>query len=518
MHPKLYAINPDGTQKWAFTTSNVVVSPPSISADGTVYVGNGIEFYALHSSSKGLASSPWPKFRASYRNTGRVNLPPKPNDVGVTVIDVPLSVALGSSIQIRIMIENFGTVAQSNFPVSYQIGNEAPITENFSETLQPNTTAAKTFTTPWVPTTLGTYNITARTGLVGDERPENDKINKIVQVTFANDVGISGFTVPNTIGRGVPTPIKVHVTNFGASPQSNFPVSYQINTETPITENFPGTLRPLQTATMTFSTPWTQSVPGSYQIIARTNLSGDQNAGNDAAQKMVQVVNAVYFGAWKGTTSNRNLPISFTVNANDVVENLEVDIEIVFRTFPSFLSCVYTLSSKNAQAPIQNGSFEISVSTGAGVSYSTTVRGTFSSPTSCTGTIVRFTAAGGFCGGEAIFGNISAGGETWSTTGTPVAVKDPTLNELPATFTLSQNYPNPFNPGTIIEYALPKASHVELKVYDILGNEVQTLVNGKQVAGKYRVQFDSRGLPGGVYFFRLRAGERLETKKMVVVR
>jgi len=90
--------------------------------------------------------------------------------------------------------------------------------------------------------------------------------------------------------------------------------------------------------------------------------------------------------------------------------------------------------------------------------------------------------------------------------------------DIPREFRLSQNYPNPFNPSTIIEYALPQPSHVELKIYDVLGNEIQTLVNDKQTAGVHRVQFDSQGLPGGVYFYRLRAGERVETKKMTVVK
>jgi PKD repeat protein len=103
-------------------------------------------------------------------------------------------------------------------------------------------------------------------------------------------------------------------------------------------------------------------------------------------------------------------------------------------------------------------------------------------------------------------------------------------DEVPSEFSLSQNYPNPFgsgapspamgggNPSTTIEYALPQPSHVELKVYDILGNEVLVLVNGKEPAGVHRVQFDSKGLPGGVYFYRLRAGEKMEIRKMVVVR
>jgi len=438
-------------------------------------------------------------------------------DVGVTSIQAPNVAALGSVIQVSLTIRNFGTDAQSNFPVSYQLNAETPVTENFTGTLQPNTAATLTFATPWRPTVLGTYTITGRTGKVGDERPGNDVLTKTVQVVaHANDVGISGFILPNQIGRGAPTTIRVRITNFGSSVQSNFPVSYQINTDTPVTENYPGTLAPLQTATMTFSTPWRPAAAGTYQIAARTNLNGDQNTGNDAAQKTVPVSQFLYAGNWKGNTS-QSRPILFMVNAADEVESLTFDLEITFIVFPS-LSCVYKLQSTK-RVPIQNGAFEVPVtSSGAGVSYSTTVRGTFSSPTSCTGTVASFTAGGGFCDGQLIFGNIGVSEKTWNATGIPLAVDDANLNKPPERFTLSQNYPNPFNPGTTIEYTLLKAAHVELKVYDTLGQEVQTLVNSKQEAGTHRAQFGSNGLPGGVYFYRLRAGERVEVKKMVVVR
>ncbi|HEX9971472.1 MAG TPA: YCF48-related protein, partial [bacterium] len=90
--------------------------------------------------------------------------------------------------------------------------------------------------------------------------------------------------------------------------------------------------------------------------------------------------------------------------------------------------------------------------------------------------------------------------------------------DVPLRFALKQNYPNPFNPSTIIQYSIPKASQVELKVFDLLGRELKVLVNGKLEAGIYQVQFDSKGLPAGLYFYRLRAGEFCETRKMVIVK
>lgn len=95
-------------------------------------------------------------------------------------------------------------------------------------------------------------------------------------------------------------------------------------------------------------------------------------------------------------------------------------------------------------------------------------------------------------------------------------------NSVPQKFTLSQNYPNPFNPSTMIQYSLEKTSQVSLKVYNVLGNEVATLVNRRQEAGSYTVPFgNSKGtfiLASGVYFYRLEAGSFVSTKKLIMVK
>ena len=85
-------------------------------------------------------------------------------------------------------------------------------------------------------------------------------------------------------------------------------------------------------------------------------------------------------------------------------------------------------------------------------------------------------------------------------------------------FILSQNYPNPFNPTTVIEYTIPKDSHVTLKIYDVLGQEVETLVNEEENVGRYQVQFNGSRLASGVYFYRLVAGSHVITKKMLMIK
>jgi parallel beta-helix repeat protein len=89
---------------------------------------------------------------------------------------------------------------------------------------------------------------------------------------------------------------------------------------------------------------------------------------------------------------------------------------------------------------------------------------------------------------------------------------------IPTSYMLGQNYPNPFNPTTAVSFQLPAVSDVKLVVYDILGREVEVLVNEKKNPGRYEVHFDASRLASGVYFYRLEAGQFVSTKKLVVLR
>ncbi|MDR3628072.1 MAG: T9SS type A sorting domain-containing protein [Ignavibacteriaceae bacterium] len=118
------------------------------------------------------------------------------------------------------------------------------------------------------------------------------------------------------------------------------------------------------------------------------------------------------------------------------------------------------------------------------------------------------------------------GGEDWyligtvlnkDTLGTIVSVKE-ISNNLPQKFDLLQNYPNPFNPTTIIEYQLPKGGFATLKIYDILGREVSTLVNGFRTQGKYSISFNASKLASGIYFYQLKSNGFSSIKKMILTK
>jgi hypothetical protein len=89
---------------------------------------------------------------------------------------------------------------------------------------------------------------------------------------------------------------------------------------------------------------------------------------------------------------------------------------------------------------------------------------------------------------------------------------------IPIEFSLSQNYPNPFNPTTKIEYSIPKAGLVRLKVYNLLGREVAAIVNQSQAAGKYSVNFNAGLLSSGLYFYKIQVGNYFLIKKMLLMK
>jgi hypothetical protein len=103
-------------------------------------------------------------------------------------------------------------------------------------------------------------------------------------------------------------------------------------------------------------------------------------------------------------------------------------------------------------------------------------------------------------------------------TGNGTATDVISTSDRPGEFSLHQNYPNPFNPSTTIEFKTANAGFVTLKVYDVLGNEISTLVEQGMLPGIHRVMFEGKGLSSGVYVARLQMDNRVESKRLVLIK
>jgi hypothetical protein len=108
--------------------------------------------------------------------------------------------------------------------------------------------------------------------------------------------------------------------------------------------------------------------------------------------------------------------------------------------------------------------------------------------------------------------------DTWGFTTMVVSSVQQIGDAIPNDYGLSQNYPNPFNPTTSIEFGLPQSGHVTLKVYNLLGKEIATLVSGGLSAGRYRVNWNASDAASGIYYYRLQSGKFVVTKKLAVVK
>jgi hypothetical protein len=105
-----------------------------------------------------------------------------------------------------------------------------------------------------------------------------------------------------------------------------------------------------------------------------------------------------------------------------------------------------------------------------------------------------------------------------TTDGGTTFVEEERLDGITNNFFLCDNFPNPFNPSTIMKYSIPRTSIVIIKVFDILGNEIETLINEEKSAGTYEAKWNGSNLPSGVYFYQMRAGDFVQTKKMMLIK
>ncbi|MDT0690765.1 GEVED domain-containing protein [Salegentibacter sp. F188] len=221
------------------------------------------------------------------------------NDVGVTGRVTPQDATLGNAEEITIRIRNFGSNAQSGFPVSYTVNGGQTVTETFTESIAATESVDFTFSEPADFSEIGeTYEVVFSTGLNNDQDTENDVLIAQIKNLPPRDVGVTSIDVPVT-GQNLASTEVVSITieNFGGEPQSNFPVSYQVGNNIPVKEIFEGTVEVGENEVYTFNQPADLSPSGSYRITARTHLEEDFNPTNDPTVKSIANLNCIPEGS-----------------------------------------------------------------------------------------------------------------------------------------------------------------------------------------------------------------------------
>lgn len=213
-------------------------------------------------------------------------------DVGVSNIVQPENGILTNAETVEITVRNYGNGPQSNIPLELRVDGNLVASEVFPGTLAANANEPFTFAQTVDLSNAGqTYEIEVRTVLVGDEFAANDPFTKSVTHLLSNDVGALEITSPvSGSGLGSSETVAITVKNFGAVPQSNFDVQYDIDGGTPVVETFTGTIAPEEEVTYNFTQTGDFSVLGTYTVNASTSLSGDQEPANDAVTAEIESV------------------------------------------------------------------------------------------------------------------------------------------------------------------------------------------------------------------------------------
>ncbi len=352
----------------------------------------------------------------------------------------------------------------------------------------------------------------------------------------ANDVVVGPFlSFPSSFTVNQARTIRGKVTNGGTNGQTNLPVRFSVNGTIQTTN----TIASLPSGAVDSSSfTWTPTVVGNYTLKIFSGAATDENRSNDTITQVVTVQPAGLVNSQTQICRNNvNLVIpdnstvkdSIVVNIANAFNVVDVNVRIdtLNHTWDSDLS--FTLSRGAASCNI------ISAVGGSGDNFRNTVLNDSATTPIASGT-APFTGTYIPSSPLSSLNGVPVNG-SWVLTITDNATGDTGLLkawciqvtyqalvggiqtiEIPNYFSLAQNYPNPFNPTTSIKYSVPTAVNVSLKVYDLLGKEVATLVNEMKQPGFHTADFNASNLASGIYFYRIDAGEFTSVKKMMLVK
>lgn len=210
-------------------------------------------------------------------------------DAGIVEINDPTDGSLSDSESISVSIRNFGLDTIWDVPVSYQIDDGTIVSEVYADTILPVSTVLYSFTQTGDFSVLGQdYELKAYTSYSGDEDLTNDTLIATIKHLQANDIGVSNIMEPISGESLSMENVSVIIRNYGSASQSNFDISYQVDTDSPISESVAGPLNSLDSIEYTFSTQVDLSQFGEYSIQAYTSLTDDTDLSNDTSLALVE--------------------------------------------------------------------------------------------------------------------------------------------------------------------------------------------------------------------------------------
>ena len=371
------------------------------------------------------------------------------------------------------------------------------------------------------------------------------------------------MSLPVQFIKTTPYNIKAKITNQGTSPETSVPIAFFVNGAQQTSVN----LSLAAGANDSVSYTWTPATAGAYNLKWISRLGTDENKSNDTVQTNVTVLNAAPIFACIGTgTASSNYP--FTTYWHDgrtqmlftstelLAQGLLANYEIIKLGFNVITADPAAMNGFNVRYQLTTQTsltgFVTSGTWFTGYTGTYTVPGTGWQYINMTAPYFAYNGTSNLLV-EVCYDNTaytsyspvnatSTPGMTWgyytdglagcTMTGGTAQANRPNVcfeiqspvgitqngNNIPTEYALSQNYPNPFNPTTNIKFDLPKQGFVSLKVYDVVGKEVATLVNEVKSAGSYIVGFNGTELSSGVYFYRLESGIFVENKRMVLIK
>lgn len=473
-------------------------------------------------------------------------------------IDLPDTVFAGVVINVKAKITNLGNMLESNVPVRFFEDSVEQGTVNVTlDTLESDTVSFA-----WTPGVGASYNLKIQTFLPTDSVPANDSVTVNV-VVLEKDYSVDAILdLPTDANAGQPVLVKALVSNNGPSDETGVPVKLLVDGGESDTIFMSVTAGATDTAMFTWIAAGGSLFGTPVELTVQVFLPGDDLPANDAQADTVNVftgvaVNPVFFddfsaGAGNWTISNDggtcvwevlDIAANFYTLPPEASGNiLAADADLCGNGTTLLSTATLTNTLDLSAASVVTIQFDsdwrhvgpkdiarVEVSNNNGSSWSP---------------VLEYAGVSARERHEALdVGSVAAGsGEVkvrlvsiqpdwdwwWAIDNFEIAANDSVVslddhNTLPDRFALHQNYPNPFNPATTIAYNLKADSRVVLNVYNVLGQEVRSLVNARQTAGKKEIVWDGRNNIGqavssGVYIYRIEAGNFVQSRKMMFLK